>query len=135
MTLFLFEEAFFLDHGTLLPGLLTFPMAAARGIVGGDLARSGLEGAGEAAGGRLAGVAADGGVGVGRGAHGAEHRSGVERRGGLLPIVGIPRRALHIVDRPARRSVGRGRRQAGHLRIRLGVHCGLPATLNSLGGP
>lgn len=80
---------------------------------------AGLEGAGEAGGGGVAGVAA-------RGAHGADDGGGVEGVGGLLAVVrGVSRRALDVVDRTARGPGGGGRREAGHLRVCLGVdrHC------------
>lgn len=78
VAVFSLEKAFFLDDIDVLPWLLGLAVVV-------DLA-----GTGEAAGGGLAGVAAKGGgvVGVGRGPHGAEHWSGVERCCGLLAIVG-----------------------------------------------
>jgi hypothetical protein len=81
------EKAFFFNGIKLiLPGLPTLPLGA---VV---LAGAGLEGGGEASGGGLPGVGAERRVGMGvwRGAHGAEHWSGVERVGRLLAIVGVP---------------------------------------------
>lgn len=95
-------------------------MGRTRGVVGGDLA-----GSREPAGGRFARVVTKRGVGVRGRSHGAEHRGGVKRRRRLLAIVGVPGRALHIVDRTTRGSSGRGRSEACHFGIRLGVHCGI----------
>lgn len=95
----IFKESLFFNDSTLLPWLgrllLHFP-------------RSRLERAGEAAGGGLTGVMAEGGVRVGRGAHGAEDWGGVEGGGGLLAIMGVAGWALHVVEWPARGPCGRG---------------------------
>jgi len=71
----------------VLPPLAPPWAAFSGGVLG---ARRGLGGAGEAGGGRLPGVGAQGGVGVGmRGRpHWADHRRRVERVGGLFAIVG-----------------------------------------------
>lgn len=122
------EQPLLLDDGAILPLLVAaaLPAAAAAGaFVRGDLAGSGLQRPGEPAGRRLAGVAADGGVGVGWGRRGAERRRGVERSRGLLAVVGIAGRALDIVGGPARGSGGRRRGDAaGDFGICLGVHFG-----------
>lgn len=123
--LFGFKKTFFLDDGALLPGLLALRRPTARGVVGGDLARSGLQRAREPAGGGLPRVAAHRGVGVRRRAHWAQHRRRVKRRRGLLPIVGVTRRALHVVDLSPGRSGRRRRRQTSHLRVGLRVHNGI----------
>lgn len=90
LTLFILEKTLFLNHIALLPGLLTLSMAVTRPVVGRDLAGSGFQRPREPTGGGLSGVAAHGGMGMRWGSNGAEHRRGVERRRGLLPIVGIP---------------------------------------------
>nr|GMC55027.1 hypothetical protein Iba_chr01eCG3540 [Ipomoea batatas]GMC55047.1 hypothetical protein Iba_chr01eCG3740 [Ipomoea batatas] len=65
-----FEKPFLLNHIAFLPRLLPLPALAAgagSGVIGRDLPGSGLERAGEARGGGLAGVVADGGVRRGAG--------------------------------------------------------------------
>lgn len=113
------EKAFFFNGIKLvLPGLPTLPLGAD------VLAGAWLEGGGEASRGGLPGVGAERRVGVGvrRGAHWAEHWARLERVGRLLPIVGVPRRALHVVDWPAGGPPRRGLAQATHLRVCLGQH-------------
>ena len=67
-------------------------------------------------------MAADGGVGMGRGAGGADDRGGLKRRGGLFSIVGVARGALDEVDGAAAWGPGGGRRrEAGHLGVAWGL--------------
>lgn len=113
------EKTLFFNGVEALPGLGNL-------VGGGRLARSGLDGGGESGGGGVTWVWAQRGVGVGvrGGPHWAEHRARVEGVSGLFPIVGIPWRALHIVNRPARarRPRGRRRRQTADLGVGLGQH-------------
>lgn len=62
------------------------------------------------------------GVGVGRGAHWAEDRTGMEGVGGLFAIVGIAGRTLDVVDGAARGSSRRWLAEAAHLRVSLRQH-------------
>lgn len=75
------------------------------------LLRSGFQRTREPGGRRISGVPS-------RGTRWADDGRGVERIGGLLPIMGIPWRALHVVDCPVRRW----RREARHLWISLTMH-------------
>ena len=103
----------------LLPPLALRRALAARRLVP-RLGAGSLGVAGEAAGG---GVPPDGGVGVARRGHGAERGRGVDGGGRLVAVVGVPGGALDVVDgaRARRGARRRGGRQAGHLRVRLGV--------------
>ena len=64
------------------------------------------------------------GGGVGR----AEDGAGVERRRRLFAVMGVTRRALHVVHRPG----GRRGRDARDLGVGLGVHLWISATHNWL---
>ena len=111
------QEPLLLDDPDLLPSLaLRRALAGRRRLV--PLGSLGV--AREAAGG---GVPSDGGVGVARRGHGAERGRGVHGGGRLVAVVGVPGGALDVVDgaRARRGARRRGGRQAGHLRVRLGV--------------
>lgn len=94
------EKSLFFDDVDVLP---RFVMGAVVVVV--DFARSG--------------EAAGGGVGVGRGTHGAEDGGGVQGRRRFLPIVGG---ALHVVHCSPRGPRARRRVQARHLRVCLRMH-------------
>lgn len=95
------EQPFLLDHRALLPRLVALAAAAPSGpVIRQDLPGPGLQRPGEPAGGGVPGVAADGRVGVRGGVGRAEDGAGVERRRRLFAVMGVTRRALHVVHRP-----------------------------------
>lgn len=106
----LIQKPLFFYRVELLPLLLRLPVVVVAPGAVARLLRTRFERAGVPGGGGVPGVAA-------RRAHRAEDRRGVEGVGRLLAVVGVPGRALHVVNRPVRRR----RRQTRHLRISLGV--------------
>ena len=111
-------RAFLVDGGDLAPPL--GPLAAAGPAAG----RRRAERPGEAGGGGDPGVAARGGVRGGVERAVVVHGRGVRRRRLVAVVVGVARRALHVVRRPLRglgRPRRRRRRHARHVRLRRRV--------------
>lgn len=126
MIILIIKQPFFFNDGALLPMLAAaFAGGAgggAGGVIGGDFPGSGFQRAGEAAGWGFTGVVADGGVGVRRGAGGAEDGCGVEWSGGFLSVVGVSGGALDVVHWTARWSRRRRWCDARHFGVRLRMH-------------
>jgi hypothetical protein len=113
-------RAFLVDGGDLAPPLGAEPLAAAGPAAG----RRRPERPGEARGRGDPGVAARGGVRGGVEGAVVVHGRGVRRRRLVAVVVGVARRALHVVRRPLRglgRPRRRRRRHARHVRLRRRV--------------